>query len=93
MHLDADRLLSDMRSEIVEQVIESDIALARTLGVRGTPAMFLDGRRITALCQGDVFWTAIAESSAGHAGKNHSTEDLSQIVATDSTVDLRSRQP
>ena len=42
--IDADKLLADMEDpELVAQV-EADKALARKLGVRGTPAFFINGR-------------------------------------------------
>ena len=68
--LDAVLLLSDMEGEEVRQIVESDIELAEELGVTGTPTMFLNGRRVTELCRGPVFWKAFAEawtSSRGHA--------------------------
>ncbi len=82
--LDADRLLSDMRGSEVAQIIQSDIELARRLGVRGTPTMFLDGRRITELCEGEVFWKAVAESSAvSHARSTGRTGELPALTAND----------
>ncbi len=58
--LDTDLFEEDMRGETVREIVASDIALADELGVVGTPAMFLDGRRLTDLCNGPVFWQAIA---------------------------------
>ena len=58
--LDPDLLLREMEGETVRQIVAADIALASELGVTGTPTMFLDGRRITDLCQGSVFWKTVA---------------------------------
>jgi hypothetical protein len=62
--LDADLLLQHMNDERVRRVVTEDVALARALGVTGTPAMFLDGRRVTELCQSPVFWRAYAPATA-----------------------------
>jgi protein-disulfide isomerase len=59
--LDADRLLRDMEQETVRQIVAADIALAKELGVTGAPTMFLDGRRVTELCRGTVFWKTVAK--------------------------------
>lgn len=58
--LDEELFVAEMNGPVVRQVIEGDIALARMLGVTGTPTLFLDGRRITELCQTPVFWEAVA---------------------------------
>ncbi|MEE9266807.1 MAG: DsbA family protein, partial [Gammaproteobacteria bacterium] len=54
--IDADRLARAMDSEAVRGIVQSDIRLAKELGVSGTPTMFLNGRRIPELCQVPVFW-------------------------------------
>jgi predicted DsbA family dithiol-disulfide isomerase len=59
--LDPDLLLRQMESDDVRRIVNADIALARNLGVTGTPAMFLDGRRVTELCQSGVFWRTYAK--------------------------------
>ena len=59
--LDGDKLVADMESAPVEQAVEADVALAAELGVTGTPAVFLNGRRVPRLClHNSVFWEAIA---------------------------------
>ena len=58
--LPPDRLLKEMDSEDVKAIVAADVALARQLGVNGTPAMFLNGRRITELCEGPLFWKLAA---------------------------------
>ncbi len=82
--LDADRLLSDMHGDEVAQIIQSDIELARGLGVRGTPTMFLNGRRITELCDGEVFWKAVAKSSGANRDRiTGRTGELPALTAND----------
>ena len=59
--LDADRLVADMDSTAVRQAVAADVALAAELGVKSTPAVFLNGRRVPRLCVNNpVFWEAIA---------------------------------
>ncbi|UCG15568.1 MAG: HPr-rel-A system PqqD family peptide chaperone [Phycisphaerales bacterium] len=59
--LNADRLLADMESDAVRRAVQSDVALARRLGVTTTPTVFLNGRRVPDLCvDSSVFWRAIA---------------------------------
>jgi hypothetical protein len=60
--LDPDRLVRDMEQEPVRQIVAADVALAKKLGVTGTPTMFLEGRRVTELCRGSFFWKTIAEN-------------------------------
>ncbi len=54
-----------MRGEAVRRIVESDIALADALGVTGTPTLFLDGRRVTRLCETPRFWEAVADHWGG----------------------------
>ncbi|MCZ6699452.1 MAG: thioredoxin domain-containing protein [Planctomycetota bacterium] len=63
--LDVDHFVREMRGETVRRIVESDIALANTLGVTGTPTLFLDGRRVTRLCQTPRFWEAVADHWGG----------------------------
>ncbi len=83
--LDADQLVRDMRSERVVQLIQADTELARDLGVKGTPTMFLDGRRVGSLYQTPVFWQAFASQHAppsAVADVSHSKRqtDLNQLA-------------
>ena len=62
--LDGDKLVADIESAPVEQAVAADVALAAELGVTGTPAVFLNGRRVPRLCvHNSVFWEAIAAES------------------------------
>ena len=58
--LDPAELLHEMESPDVCDVVAADIALARRIGVAATPTMFLDGRRVTQLCESPVFWETAA---------------------------------
>ncbi len=44
--LDLDRYRRDFRSEVLHGRIEGDVEEAQRLGVRGTPTLFVDGRRV-----------------------------------------------
>ena len=57
--LDRSTFLAELNGEAVRDIVAADIALSRKLGVKGTPTMFLNGRRIPELLQGPVFWKAV----------------------------------
>ena len=76
--LDPALLAVQMDSEAVHRLVADDIALARELGVTGTPAMFLDGRRVTELCNTLAFWRTYAKTHAGPAGF-----EIAGVVATE----------
>ena len=63
--LDAASFRREMRSDRVRQVICDDIALAKALGIAGTPAYFLNGRRVPDICRTHVFWTAVGSGMLG----------------------------
>jgi protein-disulfide isomerase len=46
--LDMPRWESDRRSPLIETRVKEDIGLGHLLGINGTPAIFLDGRRVPA---------------------------------------------
>lgn len=59
--LDGEQLLADMECEAVKQKIARDVALAAELGVRGTPSVFLNRRRVPEFClYNPVFWEAVS---------------------------------
>lgn len=61
--LDGGRLLADMRSAQVTAAVDADLNLARRLGVRSTPAVFLDNRRVPDIClRSDAFWEAMGSA-------------------------------
>ncbi len=64
--VDPARLRTDMVGPLVRRRIAADAALARQLGVEGTPAVFLGGRRVPArFLFNPVFWQAVAQADIG----------------------------
>jgi predicted DsbA family dithiol-disulfide isomerase len=61
--LDVPRMLADMESAAVEKAIERDVVIATRAGVSATPAIFLNGRRVTAVCNTPLFWETVAARS------------------------------
>ena len=53
--LDLERYREDMRSLTVQERVQADMDLAETLGVRGTPAFFFDGREARERRSPDMF--------------------------------------
>ncbi len=76
--LNPELLAAQMDSQEVHRLVDDDIALARELGVTGTPAMFLDGRRVTELCNTLAFWRTYAKTHPGPAGL-----EIAGVVATE----------
>ena len=64
LNLDPDRFVADMASEPVAQRIRDDVELAHRLGVRATPAVFINGKEVPeeAHLEKD-FWTTLARRS------------------------------
>jgi protein-disulfide isomerase/uncharacterized membrane protein len=61
--MDADRFLKDMQSAQVTRRIGQDSSLARKLGVRGTPGVYLNGRLVSRLMRRSAgFWELQSES-------------------------------
>lgn len=63
LDLDPAALVRRMDSARVREIVEADVALGRRVGVRATPAMFLDGRRVTELCRSALFWQTVAATA------------------------------
>lgn len=58
--LSPDQLLADMESDAVANRIEADSRLATRLNVRGTPAVFVMGRRVDSIARSsDAFWNEL----------------------------------
>ncbi len=58
--LDVERFRADMSGDHVRQIVKGDVDAGVALGVRGTPTVFLDGKRIRPIQRGsDVFWQSI----------------------------------
>ncbi len=80
LRLDAALLAEDMAGPEVAGMIGDDIALAKALGVSGTPAVFYNGRRVPAeFLFNRVFWKALAQQEERPGGPRDqllaSTED------------------
>ncbi len=66
--LDQTDLLAEIDSQDVATMLDSDMKLAKRLGVKHAPAAYLNGRRIPALCMNsEVFWKAIANEMTAQA--------------------------
>ena len=60
--LDGQQLLGDMDSDAVKEVVAADVKLASKLGLRSTPSVFLNGRRVPKFClHNPIFWRAVSE--------------------------------
>lgn len=65
VELDAERLARDMHSMSLRARVEGDVALARAMQAEDTPAVFVDGKRVPALCViSELFWTTLADKFA-----------------------------
>ena len=63
--LDVDRFMEDWRRPAVREAVEEDVRLAAEMGVRITPTVFLNGRRVPYLClESPTFWQAVASELA-----------------------------
>ena len=62
--LDVARFAADMRSIDVQQRVQDDMDLARTLGVGGTPAFFFNGREATGRRTPDLFGKLLSKAQA-----------------------------
>ena len=62
--LDPDLLVRQMSDNRVHRRVQADIASGHSLGVTGTPTMFLDGRLVPPLCQTPKFWQAVARAES-----------------------------
>lgn len=80
--LDGPRLLRDMHDDAaVRQRVTDDVELANRLGVDGTPASFLNGRRVPEVAARNLgFWKMIA-GSAG-PGQGPGTQAASALPAS-----------
>ena len=58
--LSPEKLLAEMESDVVAERIEADNRLATQLNVRGTPAVFVMGRRVDSIARSsDAFWNEL----------------------------------
>jgi len=63
--LDGERFAQDFKGEEVRRAVAADVELAHKWGVTGTPAFFLDGRRIDRRFEGPAMWEALAGQDEG----------------------------
>jgi len=67
--LDPNLLLKEMHSDAVRGIVAADIKLARRAGVSGTPTVFVNGRRLTAVLQTKRFWQSLANAHSHRSKK------------------------
>jgi len=60
--LDRERFLADLEGDAVRRTVAQHVALAHAWGVRGTPALFFEGRRVNRQFEGPAYWEALAEN-------------------------------
>ncbi len=66
--LNQQALLTRMNAPEVVGKIESDMALAKQLGIEDAPVAYLNGRRVPTLClNSEVFWKTIAQEMTAQA--------------------------
>ncbi|MEZ4693712.1 DsbA family protein [Arcobacter aquimarinus] len=59
--LDMNKLKEDFKNPKIDEIINTDKNDAQELGVRGTPTIFVNGKRLTTLSQKDLFDLVEAE--------------------------------
>lgn len=59
--LDMNKLKEDFKNPKIDEIINTDRNDAQELGVRGTPTIFVNGKRLTTLSQKDLFDLVEAE--------------------------------
>ncbi|CAM3534218.1 DsbA family protein [Arcobacter aquimarinus] len=59
--LDMNKLKEDFKNPEIDEIINTDKNDAQELGVRGTPTIFVNGKRLTTLSQKDLFDLVEAE--------------------------------
>ena len=61
-NLNVERFQRDMDGEQVRSIVRRDIALAKRLGVSGTPTVFLNGRQVTEFgLDNPLYWRTMAD--------------------------------
>lgn len=60
--LDRERFLAELEGDAVRRIVAEHVALAHAWGVRGTPALFFEGRRVNRQFEGPAYWEALAEN-------------------------------
>lgn len=84
--LDAQQLIADAESSKVKDTVAADVGLGVSLGVRSTPAVFLNGRRVPSFClHNPLFWKAVSEEYLTNS------QHTSQSSATSSALVAKAR--
>ena len=71
--LSADAFAEAFAGREVRDIVQADIKLAKSLGITGTPTIFIDGRRLYSYplqTNNDKFWKALARRQVGAAPSN-----------------------
>jgi protein-disulfide isomerase/uncharacterized membrane protein len=77
--IDRDRLATEMQSPEVAAIVARDIESARQCGVTGTPAIFLNGKRVDSLATMEIgFWNEMADRFWTHAGEPRPASTMRQ---------------
>ena len=75
--LDPDEFARTVQSEAVTQRISADVALAQQIGLKGTPGVYLEGRKIASIIRNvDGLWRRLGALYARQP--NHPPHDASQ---------------
>lgn len=61
LNMDMNKFKRDMHSPLVDQIIQRDIANAKQIGVTGTPALFINGKRLKNRSFGNIMAKVEAE--------------------------------
>ena len=80
---DWETLKKDMESKEIEKIVDEDSKIAATLGVRGTPASFVNGRFISGALPIDSFKKVIDEELKKAEGKNLKGDALYREIIKD----------
>jgi protein-disulfide isomerase len=80
---DWETLKKDMESKEIEKIVDEDSKIAVTLGVRGTPASFVNGRFISGALPIDSFKKVIDEELKKAEGKNLKGDALYREIIKD----------
>jgi predicted DsbA family dithiol-disulfide isomerase len=88
--LDVERFERNLKGEDVRRAVAADVEMAGRWGVTGTPAFFLDGRRIDRRFEGPALWEALA---AQGSKENVATTQTAMSSADEGGRDARPPPP
>ncbi len=75
-NLDPRRFKEDMNSERVKRRLREDVDIARRLGVKSTPTIFLNSRRVDGLMRDSLgFWKVVSKGFRKKGGDKNSKAD------------------